>query len=162
MNMRNHDQAHNEIKQYLFRALVVLLISIGMLARVSAANASAQAQPGERCFVQTNQCISGPIRIYWERNGGLIVFGYPISPRQSERVEGRTLPVQWFERDRLEDHGAQGVLAGRLGARLLELQGRPWETFPHDSVCRHMGCEPACFGWPGSSRGVARTDAWIW
>jgi hypothetical protein len=50
MNMHNHDQAHNEIKQYLFRALLVLLVSIGMLARVSTANASAQARPGERCF----------------------------------------------------------------------------------------------------------------
>src|SRR4029453_3448057 len=37
---------------------------------------------------------------------------------------------QWFERDRLEDHGRQGVLAGRLGAAWLGLQGSPWESFP--------------------------------
>src|SRR5690349_2420306 len=94
-----------------------------------AATSIAQAQAGERCFPETNQCISGPIRAYWERNGGLSIFGYPISPQRIESVEGQPFPVQWFERDRLEDHGREGVLAGRLGARLLELTYRPWEYF---------------------------------
>jgi hypothetical protein len=93
----------------------------------------AGAQSGELCFVETGLCISGPIRDYWERNGGLPVFGYPISAQQTETVEGTwTGPVQWFERDRLEDHTneGKGILAGRLGARWLELQGRPWQTLP--------------------------------
>src|SRR5687767_3726702 len=30
-----------------------------------------QPQQGERCFPETNQCISGVIRAYWEGNGGL-------------------------------------------------------------------------------------------
>jgi hypothetical protein len=60
--------------------------------------------------------------------------------------------VQWFERDRLEDHGAEGVLAGRLGARALELQRRPWTTFPtvtsapancdYFGLTKHSLCEP--------------------
>lgn len=163
--MHNPGQMQTRLRWFWSWALVVLLASVSLLAHVSAATASAQAQPGQRCFVQTNQCISGPIRSYWERNGGLSVFGYPISPRQTERVEGRTLPVQWFERDRLEDHGARGVLAGRLGARLLELQGRPWETFPHDTVvppgCRyfvetqHTLCEPFLSYW-NNNGGLAR------
>jgi hypothetical protein len=86
------------------------------------------AAPRTRCFPETNHCVSDPILAYWERGGGLVVFGYPISDLQNETVESWTGPVQWFERDRLEDHGPLGVLAGRLGARLLELQGRPWET----------------------------------
>jgi hypothetical protein len=59
----------------------------------------------------------------------LAVFGLPISAQRDETVEGSwTGAAQWFERDRLEDHSNQGlgVLAGRLGARYLELQGRPW------------------------------------
>jgi hypothetical protein len=60
-------------------------------------------------------------------------------------VDGWTGPVQWFERDRLEDHGPQGVLAGRLGARLLELQGRPWETFPRVS---EFQVPPGCVHFP--------------
>ena len=108
----------------LITTLVLLLLSVV---------APARAQTTERCFVETGQCISGPIRVYWERNGGLPVFGYPITAQRVEVVEGSWAgPVQWFERDRLEDHSndRQGVLAGRLGARFLELQGSPWTRGP--------------------------------
>ncbi len=55
------------------------------------------------------------------------MFGYPVGPQQIEtNNDGWTGPTQWFERDRLEDHGAQSVMAGRLGTYYLELQGRPW------------------------------------
>jgi hypothetical protein len=33
----------------------------------------------ERCFPQTGQCISGRFRTFWEENGGLEVFGYPLT-----------------------------------------------------------------------------------
>ncbi len=98
------------------------------------------AQTDERCFEETGQCISGNILAYWQNNGGLPVFGYPITPVRTETIDGWTGPTQWFERDRLEDHGAQGVLAGRLGAELLALQGRPWETFKRATVV-----SPGCF-----------------
>ena len=88
---------------------------------------SAQAQTGDVCFVETAQCISGPIKTYWHTNGGLAVFGYPITPQRYEVVEGRTLLVQWFERDRLEIQADGSVTAGRLGARFLELTNQPWQ-----------------------------------
>jgi hypothetical protein len=122
---------------------------------------SAQAQPGERCFAETGFCISGAIRAYWERNGGVAVFGYPVTDQRVATVEGSwTGPVQWFERDRLEDHSAEGrgVQAGRLGARWLELTGRPWQTlFPPEPLtppaCQHFPqtgfnlCEPFLSYW---------------
>jgi hypothetical protein len=113
----------SSIRRYAIAIAGALALLIGLAAGI------AQAQPGERCFAETNQCISGPIRAYWERNGGLAIFGYPISPQRDEMVEQWSGPVQWFQRDRLEDHGAEGVLAGRLGARQLELTYRPWEYF---------------------------------
>lgn len=117
-------------------ALTLLVAGFAVLApHLSLAAAQADA----RCFPETGQCIAGPMRAYWERNGGLPIFGYPLTPLQTETVEGRTLPVQWFERDRLEDHGATGVLAGRLGARLLELAATPWELFP-----KADGASPGC------------------
>ena len=117
----------------IFAVLSVLLG--GLAAR------PALAQTDQRCFPETGQCIAGPIRTYWERNGGLPIFGYPVTPQRVETVEGRQLSVQWFERDRLEDHGAQGVLAGRLGARFLELTERPWEYFAKlDLSQRPTGC----------------------
>lgn len=85
------------------------------------------AQSSELCFAQTQQCITGPIRAYWQTNGGLAVFGYPITPQRHEVVEGRYLLVQWFERDRLEIQTDGQVTAGRLGARFLELTNQPWQ-----------------------------------
>lgn len=94
---------------------------------------SARAQEHTRCFPETGQCVSGRLLDYWEHNGGLAVFGYPISEQRTETIEGTWAgPIQWFERDRLEDHANQGlgVLAGRLGAHALELQARPWQSLP--------------------------------
>jgi len=107
------------------RLCMLLLLLIGSGLPVGATVAA----PDDRCFAETGFCIGGAIRAYWESNGGLPVFGYPITAQRTETVEGTwTGPVQWFERDRLEDHSneSKGILAGRLGARLLELQGRPW------------------------------------
>lgn len=104
-----------------FSIVMLALVTLSMLP------ATAQAQAGERCFAETGLCISGPIRAYWERNGGLAVFGYPITVQRTETVEGRTLQVQWFERDRLEIQANGQITAGRLGARLLELDGRAWQ-----------------------------------
>lgn len=88
------------------------------------------AAPRERCFQETGLCVAGAILAYWEKNGGLPVFGYPISPLATETVENWKGPVQWFERDRLEDHGRGGVLAGRLAAEVLEHQDRAWQSLP--------------------------------
>jgi heat shock protein HslJ len=106
--------------------IAALLMTIALLLPTAA---SAQSQ---RCFAETGFCISGQIRAYWEQNGGLAVFGYPIAEQRVEQVEDRTLQVQWFERDRLEIQADGTLTAGRLGARFLELQGRPWESFPKE------------------------------
>jgi hypothetical protein len=125
--------------QHMLLALKVLL-----LFALAAAATPAIAQDSQRCFPETGYCISGSIRQYWERNGGLAVFGYPISEQRRETVEfSWTGPVQWFERDRLEDHSneGKGVMTGRLGARYLELTGRPWqrgEPTPALGPCRQF------------------------
>jgi hypothetical protein len=49
--------------------------------------APAAAQSGERCFAETGYCASGRIREFWEQNGGLPVFGLPITPLQPETIE---------------------------------------------------------------------------
>jgi len=60
--------------------------------------------PGERCFDEVEECITGRIRQYWEQNGGLPVFGFPITPQQEEMIEGKPYQIQWFQRNRLELH----------------------------------------------------------
>ena len=169
------------------RHIIVLLIllTLGSTAPVA-------AQSDTRCFPETGYCIAGPIRTYWERNGGLPIFGYPISPLQTEDVRNDDFsvawngPVQWFERDRLEDHSAEGVgvLAGRLGSEqllgfsYLPLLPRPGEVDgPPTTGCRffpetrHSLCEPyrtywerngglARFGYPVSEPFTLTMGAW--
>lgn len=119
-------------------------------------------QPGAdaRCFEQTGHCISGRIREYWEQNGGLMVFGYPITPQRAEQIEGQMLQVQWFERNRLELHPQNArpydVLLGRLSSDLLVQQGRDWQQFPQ------TGNQPGCryFAETGQSVCGAILAAW--
>lgn len=145
--------------------------------------APAGAQMRERCFAETGYCIRGAILDYWERNGGLTVFGYPITELQRETIEDRwTGPVQWFERDRLEDHGIDGILAGRLGAAYLEQQGYAlWDPANRTSAavpgCEYFAateqnlCEPFLsywringgverFGFPITSQRIEQIGEW--
>jgi hypothetical protein len=116
------------------RHLIASLLALGCLLAPSG-TPTALAQANARCFAETGYCIAGPIRAFWERNGGLPVFGFPITPQQSEMVEGRSTKVQWFERSRLELHPENSppynVLIGRMGADRLGQQGRDWKTFSH-------------------------------
>jgi photosystem II stability/assembly factor-like uncharacterized protein len=86
----------------------------------------------ERCFAETDHCISGRIAEYWEQHGGVAVFGYPITPLQIERVEGEERLVQWFERTRLELHPENeqpyDVLVGRLSEQHPAYQPRSRAT----------------------------------
>ncbi len=101
--------------------------------------------PGEECFEATGYCMSGRIREYWHQNGGLSVFGYPITPQRQEVIEGRTFEVQWFERNRLELHPENArpydVLLGRLSEELLYQDDRVWQEEPKSSPisgCRYF------------------------
>ncbi len=116
---------------------IAVLVAIFAAMLAVAPYGSAQAQTSQRCFAETNQCIEGRIREFWEQNGGLPVFGLPVTPLQVETIEGRQLQVQWFERNRLELHPENGrpydVLLGRLGADRLAQQGRDPFTFSKSS-----------------------------
>ena len=93
------------------------------------------APPSGNCrfFAETGHQVCGRILEYWDQNGGLPVFGYPIADQATQQVEGKPLQLQWFERNRLELHPENArpydVLLGRLGADSLAAQGRDWTTF---------------------------------
>lgn len=109
----------------------VLLVLLWVLPRVYGQN--------QRCFPETGQCISGRFLQYWQANGGLPVFGIPLTPAREERNRdtGKTYLTQWFERNRFELHSDQAapydVLLGRLGDDRLQQQERDWRTFPKAS-----------------------------
>lgn len=88
--------------------------------------------PGVAYFDVVAHTLRGEFRSYWESNGGLPVFGYPLSEEFSERnldLEA-DFTTQYFERERFEWHPDQSppyrVLLGRLGAELLQAQNRNW------------------------------------
>ena len=94
----------------------------------------AQAAPKEICFQQVPDCISNRFADYWTTNGGLAVFGLPLSPDHYEKVGDQKYKVQYFERARFEYHKGDAkpydVLLGRIGVAALEAQGRDWYSFP--------------------------------
>lgn len=83
------------------------------------------APTGCRYFPETRHSLCPPFLGYWERRGGLPVFGYPISEPRTEvsADDGQSYTVQYFERNRFEHHPENvppyDVLLGRLGAELM-------------------------------------------
>lgn len=103
-------------------------ISSGVSSGQTNATAQTTNAVGSRTFAETGHTLQGRFLEYWESNGGLAVFGFPIS------AQGGTPTSQVFERTRLEYHPQNAapydVLLGRLGAEALEAQGRDWRSFP--------------------------------
>ncbi len=95
-----------------------------------------RTRAADRCFAETQQCLTGRFETYWSQNGGLPVFGFPLTAAASEpnRDTGQTYQTQWLERNRfelhLENQAPYGVLLGRLGDHRLRHQGRDWQAFP--------------------------------
>ena len=124
------------------KRLLIALLGFALLSSALPA-LGARAQTSERCFSETGLCIAGRIYEFWEQNGGLPVFGLPISPQHEETVEGQPRQVQRFERNRLELHHENArpydVLLGRLGVDRLGQQGRDWFQFPKSAPL--SGCQ---------------------
>ncbi len=81
-------------------------------------------------FPETGHTLRGKFKQFWETNGGLAVFGYPISEELYEpRPDGQgTVKVQYFERQRFEYHPELAgtpfeVQLGLLGREFLRMRG---------------------------------------
>ena len=122
-----------------------LLVAALLLASAWPLALPVAAQTDERCFDETRYCVAGRFREYWEQNGGLAVFGFPVSEARQEtnRDTGQSYLTQWFERNRFEWHPENAapydVLLGRLGDDRLRQQGRDWQTLPGEAT-QEPGC----------------------
>ena len=90
--------------------------------------------PHRRFFPETGHSLAYGFLDYWQRHGGLYVFGYPISEEFTENG----LTVQYFERARFEWHPEHRgtefeVLLGRLGADYAASRGVSTAPVPKDS-----------------------------
>ncbi len=95
-----------------------------------------ESRPDLRYFPETGFGVGGLFLQYWEENGGLQSFGYPISAEFDEvQPDGRAFRVQYFERARFELHPeAAGtpyvVQLGLLGSALYFGEPRPQTVQP--------------------------------
>ncbi|HEY0602698.1 MAG TPA: hypothetical protein VGD58_07290 [Herpetosiphonaceae bacterium] len=107
--------------------------------------------PQHRYFPETGHSLHFGFKAFWEGNGGLPVFGFPLSEEFVERNADlrQDFTTQYFERERFEYHPENQppyqVLLGRLGDELLRAQGREWRNeggnnnpFPN-TACQTFG-----------------------
>lgn len=115
------------MRRFAFSLVLLALLSGSAPARWAAAR--------DICFPDKpdiRACFAEPFATYWQANGGLPVFGYPLGAARQERNPDlqTDLPTQWTERRRLEAHPENkppfDILLGRMGAeRLLQLGRDP-------------------------------------
>jgi len=81
-------------------------------------------------FPETGYDLCPPFADFWQRSGGLPVYGFPIINARNEAnpTDAKTYLTQWYERERLEFHPElrgtpYEILLGLLGAEDLRLRG---------------------------------------
>ena len=84
----------------------------------------AQPKPGAQFFPQTGHNVSPTFLRFWNEHGGLAVFGYPITEEQTEKnpIDGKEYIVQYFERNRFEQHPEMAGTASEVQLGLLGVQ----------------------------------------
>jgi hypothetical protein len=112
-----------------------------------------QSTPSVRYFPETGHSLRGAFKNFWERRGGLPIFGFPVSEEIREQLpDGVERTVQYFERARFELHGSQVRLA-LLGSVLAPCQRRP--GLPPNAPPRGPvpeGDPSSCRAAPGNNR----------
>jgi hypothetical protein len=89
---------------------------------------SGDSTPNSIFFTETGHNLANAFLTYWQNNGGLPVFGYPISEEIAETspTDGKQYAVQYFERNRFEWHPenppAYNVQLGLLGVEYARLE----------------------------------------
>ncbi|MFN8503146.1 glycosyl hydrolase [Kouleothrix sp.] len=104
------------------------------------------AAPGGRVFAETGHALRGAFLAFWQANGGLARFGYPLTEEltEPEAGTGRPRTVQYFERARFEYFpefagSPYEVQLGLLGVALLSRFGVDWQAQP-----KVGGAAPGC------------------
>lgn len=125
----------------MVRANMIILFAVfatlvASLAPQVASVAGAQSNCSGVFFNETNHCLQEPFLSYWQQNGGLPIFGYPLTEAKTEHTELGPRQVQWFERQRMEFHPGNApewqILLGRIGAELHDQHNSGIWVTPED------------------------------
>ncbi len=82
-------------------------------------------------FVETGHNLLNGFKQFWEANGGIAQFGYPLTEEFTERnpADDRTYTVQYFERARFEWHpDTSSVALGKIGQEVFTANNKPAGT----------------------------------
>ncbi|MBA3945309.1 MAG: hypothetical protein H0X37_12185 [Herpetosiphonaceae bacterium] len=139
-----------------FMALLVALLIASIIIPSELTRAADSCYPGSAL---PSPCLSGTFQQFWEQNGGLPVFGFPLTlaALATNPDTDQIYQTQWFERNRFELHPdivvanrvAPGILLGRLGVERLQQLGRDWHSEPHAG-----GPQANCLWFPQTSHNV--------
>lgn len=147
------------MQRHMIRLSALLALLFGVLGTT----VSAQAQETVVCFDDVpgiGSCITDRFLEYWSQNGGLPVFGYPLTPAFEQQTPEGAFLVQYFERQRFELHPEKkrpyDVLLGRLGDEMLRRQGRDWRNEPANPA------NPNCWIVPQTNRSLCQPFAQYW
>lgn len=116
-------------------AVSLLVLVAGLLLGAMPAPA-AEAQ-SKAYFPQTGHFLGGAFRAYWERNGGVEIFGYPVSEEFVQSRDGRV--AQWFERARFELNVVNNQAVVSLGLVGREYLSATGQGFPPVAAVRAPG-----------------------
>lgn len=114
------------VRKTLRLSLVLFMLMAGYCTFFQPTYAATDSSSADsQYFSQTKHTVNGLILDYWKANGGVAIFGYPISDAQMEAnpETGQSYLTQWFERSRFELHPATAgqpahVELGLLGSEL--------------------------------------------
>ncbi len=127
---RNRFEYHPENAGTSFEVLLGLLGNEQTKERkFDVASPPYQSTENRAYFPETKHSLSGEFLTYWQANGGLAIFGYPLSEpfQEVSKDDGKVYLVQYFERNRFELHPNNtypyNVLLGRLGVEIARDHG---------------------------------------
>lgn len=118
-------------------------VLLGQLGRAAhPAEPPAAPLPDALYFAETGHNVRAGFLDYWQANGGLVPFGYPLSEEFTEQLaDGNAYTVQYFERARFEWHPEAAdpqyqVQLGQLGRQLYTAQAdSPLPQTPAAGIC---------------------------
>ncbi|HST05435.1 MAG TPA: hypothetical protein VLQ48_11985 [Chloroflexia bacterium] len=101
-------------------------------AEVPTSTPTATEVPVDRYFPETGFTVPAVFMKFWQANGALGVFGYPISEARTETNpnDGKDYTVQYFERNRFEYHPEHADTPNEVQLGLLGAELTSWRTFP--------------------------------
>ncbi|HVF99224.1 MAG TPA: prolyl oligopeptidase family serine peptidase [Chloroflexia bacterium] len=127
-------ELHEENRDTPYEVQLSLLGTQLVAGRSEAAFKRVSQPPSGTWFRESGHTLKEPFLSYWQRSGGLPVFGFPVSEAFSEKspTDGKTYQVQYFERNRLEHHPEAKGTAGEIQLGLLgrEFYSRTYGNTP--------------------------------